>query len=189
MMPIVRTILWNLQETYEGNVSQGREPENIDKEFLRRWYTQVRQESPDRGMGSNWRLTDERDGRRRKGHRERVRKRAIEGDGEGGIEKRRDPGRQAGRQAKSRPSARSEVGDSLTFFPWTHQMAMRGRTGGEAGREERGQEREARGGRTKRKALICSDAKFEVMLTCRVGDGLARDKSLLYPSKDEPEPR
>ena len=29
------------QETYEGNISQGREPENIDKEFLRRWYTQV----------------------------------------------------------------------------------------------------------------------------------------------------
>eukprot|EP00903_Cladosiphon_okamuranus_P010584 g10008.t1 len=29
-----------VKETYEGNISQGREPENIDKEFLRRWYTQ-----------------------------------------------------------------------------------------------------------------------------------------------------
>lgn len=34
------------QETYEGNISQGREPENIDKEFLRRWYTQVILHSP-----------------------------------------------------------------------------------------------------------------------------------------------
>ncbi|CAN0524398.1 unnamed protein product, partial [Laminaria digitata] len=29
-----------VQETYATNLSAGREPENIDKEFLRRWYTQ-----------------------------------------------------------------------------------------------------------------------------------------------------
>lgn len=29
-----------IEETYKGNMAAGREPENIDKEFLRRWFTE-----------------------------------------------------------------------------------------------------------------------------------------------------